>query len=58
MIATSMAAMFVLMYANTFVFDHLKWSETRFYMTFVCATRRFATWRGGRTRLWAVAAAH
>ncbi len=35
MIATSMAAMFVLMYVNTFVFDHVKWSETRFYMTFV-----------------------
>jgi hypothetical protein len=35
MIATSMAAMFVLMYANTFVLDHVKWSETRFYMTFV-----------------------
>ena len=35
MIATSMAAMFVLMYANTFVFDHVKWSETRFYMTFI-----------------------
>lgn len=35
MIATSMAAMFVLMYANTFIFDHVKWSETRFYMTFV-----------------------
>ncbi|MFP3882544.1 MAG: DUF305 domain-containing protein [Actinomycetota bacterium] len=35
MIATSMAAMFVLMYVNTFVFDHVKWSETRFYMTFI-----------------------
>lgn len=35
MIATSMAAMFVLMYVNTFVFDHVKWSETRLYMTFV-----------------------
>lgn len=35
MIATSMAAMFVLMYVNTFAFDHVKWSETRFYMTFV-----------------------
>jgi len=35
MIATSMAAMFALMYANTFALDHVRWSETRFYMTFV-----------------------
>ncbi len=35
MIATSMAAMFVLMYANTYTWDHVRWSETRFYMTFV-----------------------
>jgi hypothetical protein len=35
MIATSMAAMFVLMYFNTFAWDHLQWSETRFYMTLV-----------------------
>lgn len=35
MIVTAMAAMFVLMYLNTFEFDHVKWSETRFYMTFV-----------------------
>ena len=35
MIATSMAAMFVLMYVNTFSLDHVRWSETRFYMTFV-----------------------
>lgn len=35
MIVTSMVAMFVLMYVNTFVFDHVRWSETRFYMTFV-----------------------
>ncbi len=35
MIATSTAAMFVLMYVHTFVFDHVKWSETRFYMAFV-----------------------
>ena len=35
MIVTSMAAMFVLMYVNTFAFDHVQWSETRFYMTFV-----------------------
>lgn len=35
MIATAMAAMFALMYVNTFTFDHVRWSETRFYMTFV-----------------------
>lgn len=35
MIATSMAAMFVLMYVHTFAFEHVRWSETRFYMTFV-----------------------
>ena len=35
MIATSMAAMFVLMYVHTFAMDHVRWSETRFYMTFV-----------------------
>lgn len=36
MIATSMVAMFVVMYLNSFeIFDHARWSETRFYMTFV-----------------------
>ena len=35
MIATAMVAMFILMYVNTFAFDHVRWSETRFYMTFV-----------------------
>ncbi len=35
MIATSMAAMFVLMYVHTFSLDHVRWSETRFYMAFV-----------------------
>ncbi len=35
MIATSMAAMFVLMYLNTYALDHVRWSETRFYMTFL-----------------------
>ena len=35
MIATSTAAMFVLMYLNTYAVDHVRWSETRFYMTFV-----------------------
>lgn len=35
MIATSTAAMFVLMYFNTYAWDHVQWSETRFYMAFV-----------------------
>ncbi|MFN3218783.1 MAG: DUF305 domain-containing protein [Acidimicrobiales bacterium] len=35
MIATSTVAMFVLMYLNTFAWDHVRWSETRFYMAFV-----------------------
>jgi len=35
MIATSMAAMFALTYANTFRLADVKWSETRFFMTFV-----------------------
>lgn len=35
MIASSMAAMFVLTYVNTYELDHVRWSETRFYMTFV-----------------------
>jgi len=35
MIATAMAAMFLLTYANTYELDHVRWSETRFYMTFV-----------------------
>jgi hypothetical protein len=35
MIATSTAVMFVLMYLNTYAWDHVRWSETRFYMAFV-----------------------
>jgi uncharacterized protein (DUF305 family) len=35
MIATAMAAMFILTYVNTYELDHVRWSETRFYMTFV-----------------------
>jgi DUF305 family protein family protein len=35
MIATSMIAMFGLMYLNTYAFEHVRWSETRFYMTFI-----------------------
>ena len=35
MIATSTAVMFVLMYLNTYAFDHVRFSETRFYMAFV-----------------------
>lgn len=35
MIGTSSLVMFVLMYLNTYAFEHVRWSETRFYMTFV-----------------------
>jgi hypothetical protein len=35
MIATSTVVMFVLMYSNTYQWDHVQWSETRFYMAFV-----------------------
>ena len=35
MIATSMTAMFALTYANSYRLGDVKWSETRFYMTFV-----------------------
>lgn len=35
MIATSTAAMFVLMYLNTYRLDHVAFSETRVYMAFV-----------------------
>ncbi len=35
MIATSTAVMFGLMYLNTYAWDHLRFSETRFYMTLI-----------------------
>ena len=35
MIGTSSAVMFALMYLNTYSIDHVFWSETRFWMTFV-----------------------
>jgi hypothetical protein len=35
MILTSGVAMFILMYVNSYQLSHAKWSETRFYMTFV-----------------------
>jgi hypothetical protein len=35
MIATSMVVMYGLMYLNTFEFSHVRWSETRLYMTFI-----------------------
>src|SRR3546814_11557457 len=35
MIGTSTAVMFVLIYLNTYVIDHVFWSETRFWMAFV-----------------------
>ena len=33
MIGTSMALMFIVMYANTYQLSHVQWSETRFFMT-------------------------
>lgn len=33
MIATSMVFMFIVMYLNTFELGHVRWSETRFFMT-------------------------
>lgn len=35
MIVTSMVAMYGLMYLNTYETDHLRWSETRLFMTFI-----------------------
>lgn len=35
MIATSTAVMFGLMYLNTYAWDHVFWSETRFWMSFI-----------------------
>lgn len=35
MIATSTAVMFGLMYLNTYALEHVRWSETRFWMAFV-----------------------
>jgi hypothetical protein len=35
MIATSMLLMFGVMYLNTYAIDHVHWSETRFWMTFI-----------------------
>jgi hypothetical protein len=35
MVGTSTAIMFGLMYLNTYALDHVYWSETRFWMTFV-----------------------
>lgn len=35
MIAASTTVMFALMYLNTFAWDHVRWSETRFYMAFL-----------------------
>ncbi|MGQ9424325.1 DUF305 domain-containing protein [Gilvimarinus sp. F26214L] len=35
MIATSTGVMFGLMYLNTYAFEHVMWSETRFWMAFV-----------------------
>lgn len=35
MIVTAMVIMFGLMYLNTYAWEHVFWSETRFYMTFI-----------------------
>lgn len=35
MIATSMVVMFVFMYLNTYDVAHVRWSETRVFMTFI-----------------------
>jgi len=35
MIFTSMVLMFGLMYFHTYSFDHVRWSETRFFMTLI-----------------------
>lgn len=35
MIGTSTLVMFGLMYLNTYAFEHVRWSETRFYMAFL-----------------------
>jgi hypothetical protein len=35
MIATSMVVMYVVMYLNTYELAHVRWSETRFFMTWV-----------------------
>lgn len=35
MIATAMVVMYGLMYLNTFELAHVRWSETRLYMTFI-----------------------
>ena len=35
MIATSMVVMYGLMYLNTYELSHVRWSETRLYMTFI-----------------------
>lgn len=35
MIATSMVVMFLIKYTNTYAVDHVYFSETRFYMTFM-----------------------
>jgi len=35
MIATSMIVMYALMYLNTYALQHVRWSETRLYMTLI-----------------------
>jgi len=35
MILSSMVVMFCLMYLHTYALDHVRWSETRFFMTLI-----------------------
>ena len=35
MILSSMLVMFGLMYLHTYAYDHIRWSETRFFMTLI-----------------------
>ena len=46
MIATSMAVMFAVMYLNSYEASHVRWSETRFYMTFLMGTAMAAVMLG------------
>jgi len=42
MVSTSTVIMFGLMYANTYVVDHVFWSETRFWMMFMMGAMMMA----------------
>lgn len=38
MIVTATLIMYAVMYLNTYAFEHIRWSETRVYMTFLMAS--------------------